>query len=198
MDLADIVELVRSRCGNIQSFAFTSSIQATLQYVATTKLERDSTLRPWFMWNVAETPVAALSGASTLNLPADYLFSDPDSFLKKQGEFSFYKRIRPEQADAVNETCTKVYYIRNNKVYFNPVLTENTNFVMDYQGALGDLQDSNPWCIYAADLLAAEAAYELKMTMGDEAGARLEATRGAQARARLTYETIERSLGTQI
>jgi len=142
-----------------------------------------------------------VSGATTYTLPTDYLGAEPDSYLRKTAEKGFYKRIRPEQAEEVDETCTKVYYMRGTTVTFQPALTEDTSMTQCYYQATGTLASTpttNPWLLYAADLLAAETAYEFLMDFQDVEGARLQATAAQQARNRIIAENIERQLGTQV
>jgi len=197
MNLTQVTALVNSRIGNL--IGYDTTIQTKMEYVKEMKLERDSTLRPWFL-QVRDTE-AIVSGASSFTLPNDYLAEDADQFMKVVDTPDYYTKILPSQEAEISTTEQKAYFIRGGDVNFFPEATESFTFEFWYYQKTATLATSstdNPWLLYAADLLAAETAYEFMLDMQDQAGANIQAGLAFQARQRIINETIERKLSNMI
>jgi hypothetical protein len=197
MNFTRAISLVMSKMGNIPSMK--TKAEDMMEYVKEFMCERDSEMRFWFLMDRRTYLVPA--GELTITLENDFLAERYRAFIRPVDTTRWYDKLMAFQQDAISDTLITSYYLEQYTLSLTPPLPVDTTFEVFGYWATAPLKesvDTNPWLLYAGDLLVALTTAQLLNDMQDQKAAIVQEANAQRAKRRLAAETDERLAGVAI
>lgn len=202
MILVEAVNTIIKRMGN--RLDLKSAIEYELEYAREFKLERDPSVRPWYLLTAAPASFTTVANQAYVALPTDFLAEPPDKgFLaytdSASGAKSFLtKREYPILSETYDTTSTGrpvEYSIQNGRVYLYPTPDAVYTLGIRYYQSAGKLSETpstNVHLLYGADWLMAEAGVAVALANRNQMALGLFAEDLKRSKARILGESEER------
>lgn len=200
MKFSEVVSIISSRLGNRPDLR--SEIEAEAEYVKEFLMERDPSIRPWFLLEES-TSLAVTSGVNTVSLPTDFiafyedggLFNASGLEIEQATLTDIKQQLYREDGTTVDGTTPTAFALRGTTLHLYPMPSADTTISLNYykkSATLANSPNDNPWLVHAADWLLNATGVRVAANQQHVDAVKVFSAEEIRARSRVIGENEER------